>query len=95
MFFCNYPLLTFSPKYDLPGPDPVAQTRKMLVCHSCGEMGHKSFNCPKAIQDIVARDGEGKPVEDRKVGWLVVLRLNFPVNNFSVMSGRSHRFLGN
>ena len=28
-------------------------------------------------------------------GWLVVLRLNVPVNNFSVMSGRSHRFLGN
>ena len=30
-----------------------------------------------------------------RVGWLVVLRLNVPVNNFSVMSGRSHRFLGN
>ena len=29
------------------------------------------------------------------VGWLVVLRLNVPVNNFSVMSGRSHRFLCN
>ena len=29
------------------------------------------------------------------VGWLVVLRLNVPVNNFSVISGRSHRFLGN
>ena len=28
-------------------------------------------------------------------GWLVVLRLNVPVNSFSVMSGRSHRFLGN
>ena len=28
-------------------------------------------------------------------GWLVVLRFNVPVNNFSVMSGRSHRFLGN
>ena len=27
-------------------------------------------------------------------GFLVVLRLNVPVNNFSVMSGRSHRFLG-
>ena len=27
--------------------------------------------------------------------WLVVLRLNVPVNNFSVISGRSHRFLGN
>ena len=26
---------------------------------------------------------------------LIVLRLNVPVNNFSVMSGRSHRFLGN
>ena len=26
---------------------------------------------------------------------LVVLRLNVPVNNFSVRSGRSHRFLGN
>ena len=31
----------------------------------------------------------------RTIGWLVVLRLNVPVNNFSVMSGRSHRFLGN
>ena len=30
-----------------------------------------------------------------RVCWLVVLRLNVPVNNFSVMSGRSHRFLGN
>ena len=30
-----------------------------------------------------------------KKDWLVVLRLNVPVNNFSVMSGRSHRFLGN
>ena len=26
---------------------------------------------------------------------LFVLRLNVPVNNFSVMSGRSQRFLGN
>ena len=31
----------------------------------------------------------------RRIGWLVVLRLNVPVNNFSVMSERSHRFLGN
>ena len=31
------------------------------------------------------------PVE--AICWLVVLRLNVPVNNFSVMSGRSHRFL--
>ena len=34
--------------------------------------------------------------EHQKSSWLlVVLRLNVPVNNFSVMSGRSHRFLGN
>ena len=32
---------------------------------------------------------------ERYQSWLVVLRLNVPVNNFSVMSGRSHRFLGN
>ena len=31
----------------------------------------------------------------KSFGWLVVLRLNVPFNNFSVMSGRSHRFLGN
>ena len=30
-----------------------------------------------------------------RFGWLVVLRLNVPVNNFSVILGRSHRFLGN
>ena len=30
-----------------------------------------------------------------KTKVLFVLRLNVPVNNFSVMSGRSHRFLGN
>ena len=28
------------------------------------------------------------------VGWLVDLILNVPVNNFSVILGRSHRFLG-
>ena len=34
-------------------------------------------------------------IHKKEGGWLVVLRLNVPVNNFSVMSGRSHRFLGN
>ena len=43
---------------------------------------------------------EGCRVErrDAMVGGVVclfVLRLNVPVNNSSVMSGRSHRFLGN
>ena len=39
------------------------------------------------------RSGPSAPDGDLLV--LVVLRLNVPVNNFSVMSGRSHRFLGN
>ena len=30
---------------------------------------------------------------DKLVGWLILI-LNVPVNNFSVMLGRSHRFLG-
>ena len=38
---------------------------------------------------------EAMSFENVDDGWLVVLRLNVPVNNLSVMSGRSHRFLGN
>ena len=38
---------------------------------------------------------EENRVENHGLRRLVVLRLNVPVNNFSVMSGRSHRFLGN
>ena len=43
------------------------------------------------------KDKNNMFVYDIKVGrcFLFVLRLNVPVNNFSVMSGRSHRFLGN
>ena len=48
---------------------------------------------PNSMMDISLGDEKLKVV--KLVGWLVVLRLNVPVNNFSVMSGRSHRFLGN
>ena len=47
---------------------------------------------------ILAGDIEMNPGPRFQCGlcfWLVVLRLNVPVNNFSVMSGRSHLFLGN
>ena len=42
-------------------------------------------------------DKEGKRCEQptTKAFFLFGLRLEVPVNNFSVMSGRSHRFLGN
>ena len=33
-------------------------------------------------------------IQGRHKNCLFVLRLNVPVNNFSVMSRRSHRFLG-
>ena len=33
-------------------------------------------------------------LSDEDIRTTFVLRLNVPVNNFSVMSGRSHRFLG-
>ena len=54
---------------------------------------HKSITLPRADGQIwIVTDGS---VTRQGIGWLVVLRLNVPVNNFSVMSGRSHRFLGN
>ena len=65
--FINPPIVFFSPKYDLPPVDPSAVARKTLVCHSCGEQGHKSFNCPKAIQDIISKETDTKPVIDKKV----------------------------
>ena len=46
------------------------------------------------VQGIPDHD-EDIVTDTEDFGWLVVLRLNVPVNNFSVISGRSHRFLGN
>ena len=50
------------------------------------------------LEDTNSLDGaqsdNGPKSTTGHVGWLVVLRLNVPVNNFSVISGRSHRFLG-
>ena len=38
----------FSPKFDLPAPDPVAQARKANIqCHYCNEQGHKAASCPR------------------------------------------------
>ena len=41
------------------------------------------------------KDKDNSYRDTRQQIRLVVLRLNVPVNNFSVISGRSHRFLGN
>lgn len=38
----------FSPSYDLPVADPSLQIKKAnIVCHNCGEPGHKSIYCSK------------------------------------------------
>ena len=51
---------------------------------------------PRGVGDSVKQKSMAHNISGGlPVGWLVVLRLNVPVNNFSVMSGRSHRFLGN
>jgi len=41
-----------SPRFDLPTHDPVAQAKKAsIVCHFCGETGHKAANCSKIKND--------------------------------------------
>lgn len=39
------------PSFDLPTIDPIQKMqRQNVVCHACGEPGHKSYNCPKNPQ---------------------------------------------
>ena len=59
------------------------------LSNSCKELSFSETDIEKFIDKLQ----NGKSPDG--YGWLVVLRLNVPVNNFSVMSGRSHRFLGN
>ena len=54
---------------------------------------HDRFSHDKAHMNLVTT----KPVigtSKQPLFVLFVLRLNVPVNNFSVMSGQCHRFLG-
>jgi len=45
----NVQTLSSSPSYDLPVPDQNVQMKKAtVVCHNCGEVGHKSISCPKS-----------------------------------------------
>ena len=57
---------------------------------------HRIFNdrCPSYLSENFVKTSDIHRHNTRGSSWLVVLRLNVPVNNFSVMSGRSHRFLG-
>ena len=46
------------------------------------------------IKTIIHPMYSNPPIHGAHIVCLFVLRLNVPVNNFSVMSGRSQRFLG-
>ncbi|KAH8041347.1 hypothetical protein HPB51_014628 [Rhipicephalus microplus] len=39
------------PMFDLPAPDPPQQGLKNIVCHYCGETGHKALFCQKVPGD--------------------------------------------
>ena len=64
-----------------------------LMLDSVAEQVSLSLTWSKTPKDMFSHDKA--QIYLAVIGWLVVLRLNVPVNNFSVMSGRSHRFLGN
>ena len=71
----------FVVKYDIKAPKFAYWNNMNLSFFSSGLKKWSCFRFPNRPFEII--------------GWLVVLRLNVPFNNFSVMSGRSHRFLGN
>lgn len=50
MIILNKTIHIFSPKYDLPLAEHYGakfQQKSGVVCHNCGEPGHKSIGCPK------------------------------------------------
>jgi hypothetical protein len=64
IFLCPYSVL-FSPKYGPPtstlgGAGPEAEPRKLrtpIICHRCGQVGHKAANCMQTLQDKVSLSG--------------------------------------
>ncbi|GAB6031118.1 Cleavage and polyadenylation specificity factor subunit 4 [Chamberlinius hualienensis] len=71
-FVCGFcpegPLCKFMhPKFDLPIQDPVQQAKKAsIVCHFCGEPGHKAANCVKMPADVREQQ-YAKQVEQQNV----------------------------
>ncbi|XP_014674230.1 PREDICTED: cleavage and polyadenylation specificity factor subunit 4-like [Priapulus caudatus] len=61
----NVAVIPSSPCFDIPLPDPKElQKKQFIVCHSCGEAGHKSTWCPKATAAATAgadASGQMKP----------------------------------
>ena len=52
---CLYLCCCSSPQFDIPQPDPVLQAKKnAIICHTCGESGHKAMYCPKISRYSIA-----------------------------------------
>ena len=66
------------------------QTHLLLLTFTIADSFPQSIRDWNCLSDYLISSAVG--AED---SFLFVLRLNVPVNNFSVISGRSHRFLGN
>ncbi|KAL5018718.1 hypothetical protein ScPMuIL_004440 [Solemya velum] len=50
------------PKYDLPIIDATTQAKKAaIVCHYCGESGHKALNCPSLPTSMKSDFERGTP----------------------------------
>lgn len=49
-----------SAPFDLPQADDLAKKKAGIMCHMCGELGHKSFQCPKnpEVQEQLSRESE-------------------------------------
>ena len=72
---------------DLVGNHIVGFPTRRLICRSTGEHACNVCNASHIIWQELS-------MACLRFVCLFVLRHNVPVNNFSVMSGRSQRFLG-
>lgn len=51
IYYILFLLVYISPRFDIPAPDPQQQAKKAaIVCHMCGEAGHKAIHCQRLGQ---------------------------------------------